>query len=70
MAKPQEMTPEIYRCFEGSNKVVHFSGKVLDLDSHQAQSHQRQQARSAAAAGRAPQSPKAAGAKRRGRRRD
>lgn len=34
------------------------------------QSHLRQQARSAAAAGRAPQSPKAAGAKRRGRRRD
>lgn len=34
------------------------------------QSHPRQQARNAAAAGRAPQSPKAAGAKRRGRRRD
>ena len=34
------------------------------------QSHPRQQARSAAAAGRTPQSPKAAGAKRRGRRRD
>ena len=34
------------------------------------QSHLRQQARSAAAVGRAPQSPKAAGAKRRGRRRD
>ena len=34
------------------------------------QSHPRQQARSAAAAGHAPQFPKAAGAKRRGRRRD
>lgn len=34
------------------------------------QSHPRQQTRSAAAAGRAPQSPKAAGAKRRGHRRD
>ena len=57
-------------CFEGPNKVVHFSGIVLDLTSPQAQSHPRQQARSAAAAGRAPQSPKEAGAKRRGRRRD
>ena len=34
------------------------------------QSHPKQQAHSAAAAGRAPQSPKAAGAKRRGHRRD
>ena len=85
--KPQEITVKICQCFEGSNKVVHFSGKVLDLDSSQPQSYLRQQARSAAAAarpqsprrqqaqraaaaGRVPQFPKAAGAKRRGRRRD
>ena len=29
--KPQEITVKICQCFEGSNKVVHFSGKVLDL---------------------------------------
>ena len=43
--KPQEITVKICQCFEGSNKVVHFSGKVLDLDSPQAQSRPRQQAR-------------------------
>lgn len=55
--KPQEIAVKICQCFEGSNKVVHFSGKVLDLDSPQPQSHLRQQARSAAAAAR-PQSPR------------
>ena len=54
--KPQEIAVKICQCFEGSNKVVHFSGKVLDLDSPQPQSHLRQQARSAAAAAR-PQGP-------------
>lgn len=54
-AKPQEIAVKICQCFGGPNKVVHFTGKVLDLNSHQAQSHPRQQARSAAAAATAPQ---------------
>ena len=49
-AKPQEIAVKICQCFGGPNKVVHFTGKVLDLNSHQAQSHPRQQARSAEAA--------------------
>ena len=60
--KPQEIMVKICQCFEGSNKVVHFSGKVLDLDSPQSQSRPKQQARSAAAAVRPPKSPQAAGA--------
>lgn len=68
--KPQEITVKICQCFEGSNKVAHFSRKVLDLNSPQPQSHLRQQAQRAAAAGHVSQSPKAAGAMRRGRRRD
>ena len=64
--KPQEITVKICQCFEGSNKVVHFSGKVLDLDSPQAQSRPRQQARQRRNCRTTPKSPQAAGATRRG----
>lgn len=60
--KPQEIAVKICQCFEGSNKVVHFSGKVLDLDSPQAQSRPRQQARQRRRCRTIPKSPKAAGA--------
>lgn len=33
--KPQETDSKKCRCFEGPNKVFHFSGKVLDCDFHQ-----------------------------------
>ena len=63
--KPQEIMVKICQCFEGSNKVVHFSGKVLDLDSPQAQSRPRQQARQRRNCRTTPKSPQAAGATRR-----
>lgn len=55
---------------QGSKIGRSLPGKPFTFNSHQPQSHPRQQAQRAAAAGRTPQSPKAAGAKRRGRRRD
>ena len=55
---------------QGSKIGRSLPGKPFTFNSHQPQSHPRQQAQRAAAAVTAPQSPKEAGAKRRGRRRD
>lgn len=70
LSKLRNIIPRIVQTTPIDPKVTQGSRRAAPRLPSRPHSHPRQQAQRAAAAGRAPQSPKAAGAKRRGHRRD
>ena len=70
LSKLRNIIPRIVQTTPIDPKVTQGSRRAAPRLPSRPRSHPRQQAQRAAAAGRAPQSPKAAGAKRRGHRRD